>query len=520
MSEWDAFPLAGSVQQPTAAASIWDAFPLASSEPKLATADFLSAGDVASQAFSNIVPSAVKLGHDIVQPILHPIDTAKSLAGLGAGLGQKAYRGVMGGEPGSYEQYPDAVGKALTERYGGLENIKKTIATDPVGALFDTSILLTGGGMAAARAPGIIGKTGNAIVKAGATIDPFTPVLAAGGKVASNVIGSLGTHTGAASLETAFKSGQKGDRVFLENLRGQRSMEDVVAEAKSAVDTLRSDRGKAYEAGMATTKLDTTVLDFTGISKAAQQVADVGKFKNVPIDPKTHVVKGEIAEIVDGWRRLNPAEYHTAEGFDALKRAVGEIKDAAPFNSPERLVAGRIYNAIRDTIVKQAPEYAKTMKDYERASTQIKEIERALSLRKQAAVDTALRKLQSIMRNNVSSNYGNRDRLVQMLLQKHPDIMPALAGQSLSSWSPRGLAGKAWAMAGAGAGLFANPQIAATLPFMSPRLMGETAYYTGKFMPSIATRQDAVLAGRNTQPHPNSPFPWGPPLGLGYGFSR
>ena len=75
-------------------------------------------------------------------------------------------------------------------------------------------------------------------------------------------------------------------------------------------------------------------------------------------------------------------------------------------------------------------------------------------------------------------------------------------------------------MAGAGAGLFANPQIAATLPFMSPRLMGETAYYTGKFMPSIATRQDAVLAGRNTQPHPNSPFPWGPPLGLGYGFSR
>ena len=82
------------------------------------------------------------------------------------------------------------------------------------------------------------------------------------------------------------------------------------------------------------------------------------------------------------------------------------------------------------------------MKDYSQGMDTISEIKRSLSLGEKASVDTGMRKLQSLMRNNVSTNYGNRLDLARALeAQGGQEIMPALAGQSLSSVAPRGLAG-------------------------------------------------------------------------------
>ena len=46
-----------------------------------------------------------------------------------------------------------AFGKAMTDRYGGWENVKKTMAEDPVGFMADASAVLSGGA-------GILGKAG------------------------------------------------------------------------------------------------------------------------------------------------------------------------------------------------------------------------------------------------------------------------------------------------------------------------------------------------------------------------
>jgi hypothetical protein len=61
--------------------------------------------------------------------------------------------------------------------------------------------------------------------------------------------------------------------------------------------------------------------------------------------------------------------------------------------SPAQKVATQVYNVVKDQIVKQAPEYAKTMAD-EKASNLIREMEKTLSLNPKASVDTTLRKLQ------------------------------------------------------------------------------------------------------------------------------
>jgi hypothetical protein len=54
-----------------------------------------------------------------------------------------------------------------------------------------------------------------------------------------------------------------------------------------------------------------------------------------------------------------------------------------------------VVNVVKAQVVEQAPGYAKTMKNYEKASNLIREIEGTLSLNPKARIDTALRKLQS-----------------------------------------------------------------------------------------------------------------------------
>jgi hypothetical protein len=108
------------------------------------------------------------------------------------------------------------------------------------------------------------------------------------------------------------------------------------------------------------------------------------------------------------------------------------------------------------------------------------ELKKALNLGNKASVDTALRKLQSVMRDNVNTNYGNRVNYAEMLEQASgKPIMAQLAGQALSSPTPRGLQKVLPSVTGAGA--FAlDPMLLATLPAQSPRLMGEATILAGK----------------------------------------
>ena len=89
------------------------------------------------------------------------------------------------------------------------------------------------------------------------------------------------------------------------------------------------------------------------------------------------------------------------------------------------------------------------------------------------------------MRNNVNTNYGNR---LEMLKNLDPDLLPAIAGQALSSPTPRGLQG-----VGAGSvaayGSLVDPTLLAGLPLQSPRLVGETALKAGQLSRALKPLQ-------------------------------
>lgn len=453
--------------------------------PALPIEEPMKWGQVGQQAMENLPSSAGQFATDIGTAIMHPLDTLGTVRDVAMGA---VYKAVPGEQP--EEKIADKIGKFYSDRYGSMEGFKKALAKDPVGILGDFATVLTGGGAAVAKAPGMAGRIGKVVATTGKAIDPLNLVgktaLMTGrgiGRGVSDIIGGLGTGTGGESLRQAAKAGFAGGeaaKAFKSGIRDTADMQDVIGQAQGALQQMRRDRGAAYRSGMVDISRDATVLDFSRIENIALEAIDVGEFKGAVKTPGTVKTVNKIIEAVDDWGKRNPAEFHTPEGLDALKQRIGDIRARTKPGKPSRLVADRIYHKIKKTIADQAPEYAKIMKDYEEASTLTREIERTFSLGEKAMADTAMRKLQSLMRDNVSTNYGNRLALAQELEKAGAtEFLPALAGQTLSSMTPRGL-GKLTAGGTIGGGVAVDPKLFALMPFQSPRLMGETAYYGGK----------------------------------------
>lgn len=458
--------------------------------------------DVPGEALSNAPASAGNFLSAIVQPVLHPIDTAESVYALGRGVASKLAPTEKSFTPGgtgkpkfrAVEQTPealrrkaeveapaDAVGQFFADRYGSVEGLKNTLATDPVGAAADAATVLTGGSMLPVRGSAALGKVG-------AMIDPLTQagnVLKLGAKgvekVTSNVLG-MTTGAGPESIRAAGRAGREGGEVakaFTENMRGDVPITDIVDLAKAGLEKIRQERADAYKAGKVDLSKDKTVLDFNDIDTKVAKASEVGSFKGQTTEPKAVAITQEMAESVNAWKQLDPAEFHTPEGLDALKRRLGNIRDSTQHGSPERVAADRIYRAVRDEVAAQAPGYAKMMEDYAKSSEKIKEVTRTFSLGEKATGETASRKLQAATRDGAQTSFRNRGELLSELATHEPTLPYAIAGQSTNALAPRGLVGRGGAMA-TGAGVLANPLGALALPAFSPRIVGETVYMLGK----------------------------------------
>ena len=347
----------------------------------------------------------------------------------------------------------------------------------------------TGGAITGGASAGLVDPSQ---AKDGAIIGgALPPAIAVAGKIGStvgkgissatkNVLG-LTTGVGAEPISQAFKAGKTGNKAFIDNLKGDVPLTDVLDNAKAGLQAVNAAKQAEYRSGMVPIKGDKSVLSLSGISKAVDDASQVATYKGQVKNESANAAIEKMRAVVDEWKQLDPTEFHTPEGLDALKQKLGGILETIPFNEKSaRMAASKVYNATKAEIESQAPTYAKVMKGYQTASDQISEIERALSLGDRASKDTAMRKLQSLMRNNVQTNYGNRLNLATALEdQGGVELMPALSGQALNSWTPRSLAGQGGGIA-AGLMSLTNPSMLAALPFQSPRVVGSLAYGAGR----------------------------------------
>lgn len=319
--------------------------------------------------------------------------------------------------------------------------------------------------------------TGALLGAGGTLIGASALPLARGmGNVAAHAFGTT-TGAGAEAIKQAFKGGPG----FIENMRGEVPATAVVEQARAGVQTMRKQMHDAYATARGGWADDTTLLDFRPIGQAYNEAVKKFSFQGVP-QPGVEGVKARVEATLNDWLRRaqdNPA-FLTVEGLDALKRHLNTIVPEDVSNRAGRAFVSETVNAVKDSIIKQRPQYAEAMLDYWSRSNQLDEIERTLSLGDKATFDTALRKLQSVMRNNANTNYGQRVDLVKSL---PTDVMPALAGQTLNSWTPRSLQGAiAGGTGGIGlaSGVVGLPAAAAGFATTSPRFVGERAYGMGQ----------------------------------------
>jgi hypothetical protein len=351
-----------------------------------------------------------------------------------------------------------------------------------------------------ATGPEMYGQMGQNVATGGA-IGTAIPVIGRGIQAAGGAIRrGLGLTTGAGeeSISQALRAGREGNQAFLQNIRGDVSAMDVLDQAKDALANMRSARTQAYGQTIKPIMANQTKLEFAPISNKLDEVVESLKVKT-PTGSQFKIGSDEIRKVeelqnvVNTWKK-DPA-LHTAEGLDALKQRLDALYPDSPMQKQVQRVVSAVRNTVKDTIVAQDKNYAKTMKAYEESLSLEREIERALSLNNRSAADTAIRKLQSLTRNNANTNYGYRMELAKALQEQGgQDLMPALAGQALSSYVPRGLAGQGAALGiGAGGALTFNPMAAAMLPLTSPKLVGMGAYGLGRATRNIPQLTDAEL---------------------------
>lgn len=434
---------------------------------------------------------------NIPSDIVHTAtDVVSGLGSLASGVmhPQETYEGLRNADWGK-------IGEQLKHDYLTEEGWKQGIAERPVSRLLDVSTVLAGPEALAARS-GISGLQKAAkVVRA---IDPANLAIKGVGagvrgieNIGYDVVGHM-TGTGPESLKLLHQSGAEGmAKDAISGLRTKADATEAVKGFEQALNTKIQEKNIAYRSDKNALSMDRQNLDFAPIYNAIHKAeADFSYMHstapNVARDTIDNIrgIVDKQAQAANEWQRVYGAfsphnPYASPIAMDELKKSIGDIVHGS--TGPSEAAASRIEAAIGDHIKAQAPIYHKMMDEYAGAEKAIKAYKKELSLGKDP--DTALRKLYSALRNNVTANYRRRWQLVKSLADNYPEARRALynlAGQTNSAWTPRGLVGAfqtklSLPTAGYAAYAGVNPWlIPLGLGIQSPRLMGELAVKSGQ----------------------------------------
>ena len=164
-----------------------------------------SFSDVPGEALANVGTSAANFYKGLLTAITNPVQTVSGVIDVGAGTLQNLLPKELVDLVNQIDNKPEAakravdaanaVGGMYKDRYGSVEALKNTLATDPVGAAADLSTLFTGGASATAR---IAPTTSKVLSAVGKYTNPLLPVttaanygLALSAKGAGNVVDAI-----------------------------------------------------------------------------------------------------------------------------------------------------------------------------------------------------------------------------------------------------------------------------------------------------------------------------------------
>lgn len=443
-------------------------------------------GETFSKAGESFVPSLKQFGESVIQPFMHPKETAEALGALGTGAVSKA-KGALGftqdaGQKEQDEAAINALGRFYADRYGSMEGFKRALSEDPVGVMSDLSLPFTGGGTLAAKAPGMIGKAGTAAKAVGTALDPLA-LAAQGAKQTTRAVTAAASlpewwTTGASlsSLNKAAQAGLEKNPVFLSHLMGSADPGEAVRRIEAAHSTIADKRNAQFVNSMR--ELTTVPLSYEPVERALESAVGRVALEGTSLDDSAIRALQRVESKINEFK-LNERIAPTAQNFQNLKVAIRNIR-----NDPEMRLTptGKgavesIATAVRDQIASLpndvGKKYMDAMEQYAEQSRKLKEIREGLLSGKSDAA--AIRKILGAKDDPLKKN------LLKEIAELDPDIPFMVAGMELSPIFPKGLVGMLSGISsGAGAGMmFGVPHTIAAMAAHSPRVVGGTQYGLG-----------------------------------------
>ncbi len=223
-------------------------------------------------------------------------------------------------------------------------------------------------------------------------------------------------------------------KAFTDNLMGKSNINKVVDDAFDAYKQIQKQASAKYAPLKEALFKDTTKLDLTDVNRATDDMIANLYDRGILIgDKKT---EGYI------WKIANAVKMHSAhpdiKGLDSMKRSVEAIEIPME-NKVARRAQTQVANAIKDSIIRQRPEYKTLVSDYADAMKEMKLIKDAVKVGGQNR-STAARSLMQAVRDGVNANFGSKANAVKMLEEAGgKDLTAALAGQELSPILPKGI---------------------------------------------------------------------------------
>lgn len=408
------------------------------------------------QAILNAPSSARQLLNDIITPILSPVQTAKDLTALASSVVSL----IKPGEQGN-EQLAKEVGKFFAERYGGLENIKQTFATDPMGMLSDVSIILTGGATLAPKAS----ATANVLSKASKIASPIeTAGGFAVGKAASGT-GTLGkqvsgylTGTGAGALDTAIQTGKNfgaapygifatksaktKQKDFIDSLNENITPEKITTDVEKAVSELKQGAKIDYQNKLNKLDLQNVKINpnkiLSEVNDYLKKEATSGGTTRFGADTNNLIknIQKELNEIVK-----NPAK-HTAADLHAIKFKIDDMlpKDATKQSFRVNIEITDIFD---NNLKAVSPGYESMNKAYSTAKKLEQKFIDDLAVGNKKNATQTMNRLLSVLKDQNLTNYGARLESLKVLDNiTEQNLFEKIAGTQLSGLIPRGNVGK------------------------------------------------------------------------------
>ena len=335
---------------------------------------------------------------------------------------------------------------------------------------------------------------------AGVALDP-SPAVVRGAEAAANTAGNIVASTGGflsgqplENVNAAFRVGADSplfsDRVtqFMQTMReGPNAVTDAefVGAATEGLKNLKRQNSAQYQADRA--NVDLTVKDPNAFSGILAKVDEL-KREDIQSKPGAGIKGGK--EQVQVFNEIRNAVNEFAFGNDQSLEALHDLRvriDRIKIDetSDQASDLRRLRNEARSAVVdrlNEIPGYQEMNRRYSDVKKLTDEIESELSLGNTKNISQKLRKLQSITRNNVSTNFGRRADLLSAINTDQPfDLIEVATARALSPRQSTGIqrVGQGLASAGGLAG-FIDPLLAVASTAASPRNVGSAAYATGR----------------------------------------